>query len=398
MDESFFTEKEIRKASRGNAAPIIIVILVIVALAVLAFFGGKYYLSSKNSIKIFIDTSLNKLENNITDSGTTSGDLTININGDTTSKEGKIFKILNNLDLNINYGIDTKENITDVNIKTNYYSDELVDANIYIEDGNLYLYLNELYSKYIKYNYKKDNSNSNKISNEDYKIIVSSIRTALNESLKEEYFTKSWTKVNGKSVNKVELLLDDKNIKIINENIINNLKNNNKFISSFSRIINKEETEVKKLLDNEVKKINNNKYLDTKISLYTSITKFVMLEVSNKNVQTTINSNDNGFVYEIMDKENNNTYNGTFKIDIKDDNITYSNITKNDSSLVMNFSGTIKHNTKIEKKNVSNNILLEDITDKEYKEILSKIFNNKAFKRISEDISKNTNIKIGDVV
>ena len=53
MDESFFTEKEIRKASRGNAAPIIIVILVIVALAVLAFFGGKYYLSSKNSIKIF---------------------------------------------------------------------------------------------------------------------------------------------------------------------------------------------------------------------------------------------------------------------------------------------------------------------------------------------------------
>lgn len=398
MDESFFTEKEIRKASRGNAAPIIIVILVIVALAVLAFFGGKYYLSSKNSIKIFIDTSLNKLENNITDSGTTSGDLTININGDTTSKEGKIFKILNNLDLNINYGIDTKENITDVNIKTNYYSDELVDANIYIEDGNIYLYLNELYSKYIKYNYKKDNSNSNKISNEDYKIIVSSIRTALNESLKEEYFTKSWTKVNGKSVNKVELLLDDKNIKIINENIINNLKNNNKFISSFSRIINKEETEVKKLLDNEVKKINNNKYLDTKISLYTSITKFVMLEVSNKNVQATINSNDNGFVYEIVDKENNNTYNGTFKIDIKDDNITYSNITKDDSSLVMNFSGTIKHNTKIEKKNVSNNILLEDITDKEYKEILSKIFNNKAFKRISEDISKNTNIKIGDVV
>ena len=387
MDESFFTEKEIRKASRGNAAPIIIVILVIVALAVLAFFGGKYYLSSKNSIKIFIDTSLNKLENNIASSGTTSGDLTININGDTTSKEGKIFKILNNLDLNIIYDIDTKENITDVNIKTNYYSDELVDANIYIEDGNIYLYLNELYSKYIKYNYKKDNSNSNKISNDDYKIIVSSIRTALNESLKEEYFTKSWTKVNGKSVNKVELLLDDKNIKIINENIINNLKNNNKFISSFRRITNKEETEVKKLLDKEVEKINNNKYLDTKISLYTSITKFVMLEVSNKNVQATINSNDNGFVYKVADKENNNTYNGTFKIDIKDDNITYSNITKDDSSLEMNFSGTIKHNTKIEKKNVSNNILLEDITDREYKEILSKIFNNKAFKRISEDIS-----------
>lgn len=398
MDESFFTKKEIRKASRGNAAPIIIVILVIVALAILAFLGGKYYLSSKNSIKIFIDTSLNKLENNIAGSSTTSGDLTININGDTTSKEGKIFKILNNLDLNITYGIDTKENITDVNIKSNYYSDELVDANIYIEDGNIYLYLNELYSRYIKYNHKKDNSNSNKASNEDYRIVVGSIKTALNESLKEEYFTKSWTKVNGKSVNKVELLLDDKNIKIINEDIINNLKNNNKFISSFSRIINKEETEVKKLLDKEVEKVNNNEYLDTKISLYTNITKFVMFEVNNEKVKVTINSDNNGFVYEIVDKENNNTYNGTFKIDIKDDNITYSNIIKDDSSLEMNFSGTIEHNTKIEKKNVSNNILLEEITDREYKEILNKIFNNKAFKRISEDISKNTNIKIGDVV
>lgn len=227
---------------------------------------------------------------------------------------------------------------------------------------------------------------------------MGSIKTALNESLKEEYFTKSWTKVNGKSVNKVELLLDDKNIKIINEDIINNLKNNNKFISSFSRIINKEETEVKKLLDKEVEKVNNNEYLDTKISLYTNITKFVMFEVNNEKVKITINSDNNGFVYEIVDKENNNTYNGTFKIDIKDDNITYSNITKDDSSLEINFSGTIKHNTKIEKKNVSNNILLEEITDREYKEILSKIFNNKAFKRISEDISKNTNIKIGDVV
>ena len=52
--------------------------------------------------------------------------------------------------------------------------------------------------------------------------------------------------------------------------------------------------------------------------------------------------------------------------------------------------------TKIEKKDVSNSILLEDITEKEYEDIINKISNNKAFNKIYEDIS-NSNIEIGDI-
>ena len=59
-------------------------------------------------------------------------------------------------------------------------------------------------------------------------------------------------------------------------------------------------------------------------------------------------------------------------------------------------NNTINKTTKIEKKDVSNSVLLEDITEKEYEDIINKISNNKAFNKIYEDIS-NSNIEIGDI-
>ena len=57
MDDNFFTEKELKSANRGSIAPVVVVIFVIIALLGLAFFGGKYYLASRNNIKIFIFVS-----------------------------------------------------------------------------------------------------------------------------------------------------------------------------------------------------------------------------------------------------------------------------------------------------------------------------------------------------
>ena len=139
MDDNFFTEKELKSANRGSIAPVVVVIFVIIALLGLAFFGGKYYLASRNNIKIFMNDYFNKLEDNIGKNNSTSGSLSLNVNGDTTDKEKKIFKILNNLDFSMNYGIDTKENITNIDISTNYYGDKLININTYIEDNNIYL-------------------------------------------------------------------------------------------------------------------------------------------------------------------------------------------------------------------------------------------------------------------
>lgn len=397
MDDNFFTEKELRNANRGSIAPVIVVIFVIIALLGLAFFGGKYYLASRNNIKIFMNDYFNELEENIGKNNSTSGSLSLNVNGDTTDKEEKIFKILNNLDFSMNYGIDTKENITNIDISTNYYGDKLININTYIEDNNIYLSSSDLYSKYIKIeNKKEDNSEKKSMTNDDYKVIINSISTAVSESLKEEYFTKNWVKLDGKSVNKVELLLNNNNIKIINENIINNLKNNNNFIDSFGKLIGKKTMEVKELLDKEIKEVNSNEYSDIKISLYTKITKFVKLEITSGEDKIVVKSNDKGYSFEIVDSEDNNTYNGTIKINNNSDSTTYNVNVKDSNNLEIKINNTINKTTKIEKKDVSNSILLEDITEKEYEDIINKISNNKAFNKIYEDIS-NSNIEIGDI-
>ena len=397
MDDSFFTEKELRNANRGSIAPVVVVIFVIIALLGLAFFGGKYYLASRNNIKIFMNDYFNELEENIGKNNSTSGSLSLNVNGDTTDKEKKIFKILNNLDFSMNYGIDTKENITNIDISTNYYGDKLININTYIEDNNIYLSSSDLYSKYIKIeNKKEDNSEKKSMTNDDYKVIINSISTAVSESLKEEYFTKNWVKLDGKSVNKVELLLNNNNIKIINENIINNLKNNNNFIDSFGKLIGKKTMEVKELLDKEIKEVNSNEYSDIKISLYTKITKFVKLEITSGEDKIVVKSNDKGYSFEIVDSEDNNTYNGTIEINNNSDSTTYNVNVKDSNNLEIKINNTINKTTKIEKKDVSNSVLLEDITEKEYEDIINKISNNKAFNKIYEDIS-NSNIEIGDI-
>ncbi len=397
MDDNFFTEKELKSANRGSIAPVIVVIFVIIALLGLAFFGGKYYLASRNNIKIFMNNYFNKLEDNIGKNNSTSGSLSLNVNGDTTDKEKKIFKILNNLDFSMNYGIDTKENITNIDISTNYYGDKLININTYIEDNNIYLSSSDLYSKYIKIeNKKEDNSEKKSMTNDDYKVIINSISTAVSESLKEEYFTKNWVKLDGKSVNKVELLLNNNNIKIINENIINNLKNNNNFIDSFGKLIGKKTMEVKELLDKEIKEVNSNEYSDIKISLYTKITKFVKLEITSGEDKIVVKSNDKGYSFEIVDSEDNNTYNGTIEINNNSDSTTYNVNVKDSNNLEIKINNTINKTTKIEKKDVSNSVLLEDITEKEYEDIINKISNNKAFNKIYEDIS-NSNIEIGDI-
>lgn len=397
MDDNFFTEKELKSANRGSIAPVVVVIFVIIALLGLAFFGGKYYLASRNNIKIFMNDYFNELEDNIGKNNSTSGSLSLNVNGDTTDKEKKIFKILNNLDFSMNYGIDTKENITNIDISTNYYGDKLININTYIEDNNIYLSSSDLYSKYIKIeNKKEDNSEKKSMTNDDYKVIINSISTAVNESLKEEYFTKNWVKLDGKSVNKVELLLNNNNIKIINENIINNLKNNNNFIDSFGKLIGKKTMEVKELLDKEIKEVNSNEYSDIKISLYTKITKFVKLEITSGEDKIVVKSNDKGYSFEIVDSEDNNTYNGTIEINNNSDSTTYNVNVKDSNNLEIKINNTINKTTKIEKKDVSNSVLLEDITEKEYEDIINKISNNKAFNKIYEDIS-NSNIEIGDI-
>lgn len=392
MDDSFFTEKEKKKVNRGNVAPVVVVILVIIALGALLFFGGRYYLSSRNNIKILVDNYFNYLEENIVNTNSESGSLKFNVKGDTNGDNGKVFKILNNLDFTINYDIDYKNDIVNLDLNTNYYGDKLIDMNTYIENNTLYFYSGDLYNKYIEYKIDKD-GNGEKVTKEDIKTLVNGIKNAISESLKDEYFTNSNEKVDGKMLNKVELNLNDSNTKSIYEDIINCLLRNDSFIDSAAKLMGKNRDEIKELFNDELNNIKNDEYTDTTISLYTKFTKFVMLEIKDDNDKLTIKKEDNIYSYKL---EGSESYNGTIEVNSNDKN--YNIIIKDNNNLEIKISGDFNKNTEVVKKDVSNSVMADEITENEMEEIFDKVSKNKAFKRIYEDITTNNNLLMKDGV
>ena len=392
MNDSFFTEKEKKKVNRGNVAPVVVVILVIIALGALLFFGGRYYLSSRNNIKILVDNYFNYLEENIVNTNSESGSLKFSVKGDTNGDNGKVFKILNNLDFTINYDIDYKNNIVNLDLNTNYYGDKLIDINTYIENNTLYFYSGDLYNKYIEYRIDKDGSGE-KVTKEDIKILVNGIKNAISESLKDEYFTKSNEKVDGKMLNKVELNLSDSNTKSIYEDIINCLLRNDSFIDSAAKLMGKDRYEIKELFNDELNNIKYDEYTDTTISLYTKFTKFVMLEIKDDNDKLTIKKDDNIYSYKL---EGSESYNGTIEVNSSDEN--YNIIIKDNNNLEIKISGNFNKNTEVVKKDVSNSVIIGEITENEMEEIFDKVSKNKAFKRIYEDITTNNNLLMKDGV
>lgn len=392
MDDSFFTEKEKKKVNRGNVAPVVVVVLVIIALGALLFFGGRYYLSSRNNIKILVDNYFNYLEENIANTNSKSGSLKFNVKGDTNGDDGKVFKILNNLDFTINYDIDYKNDIVNLDLNTNYYGDKLIDINTYIENNTLYFYSGDLYNKYIEYKIDKD-GNGEKVTKEDIKTLVNGIKNAISESLKDEYFTKSNEKVDGKMLNKVELNLNNSNTKSIYEDIINCLLRNDSFIDSAAKLMGKNIDEVKELFNDELNNIKDEEYTDTTISLYTKFTKFIMLEIRDDNDKLTIKKEDNIYSYKL---EGSESYNGTIEVNSSDEN--YNVIIKCNDNLEIKINGSFNKNTEVDKKDVSNSVMVDEITENEMEEIFDKVSKNKAFKRIYEDITNNNNLLMKDGV
>ncbi len=391
MDDSFFTEKEKKKVNRGNVAPVVVVIFVIIALGALLFFGGRYYLSSRNNIKILVDNYFNYLEENIVNTNSESGSLKFNVKGDTNGDNGKVFKILNNLDFTINYDIDYKNDIVNLDLNTNYYGDNLIDINTYIENNTLYFYSGDLYNKYIEYKIDKD-GNGEKVTKEDIKTLVNGIKNAISESLKDEYFTKSNEKVDGKMLNKVELNLSDSNTKSIYEDIINCLLRNDSFIDSAAKLMGKNRDEIKELFNDELNNIKDEEYTDTTISLYSKFTKFVMLEIKDDNDKLTIKKEDNIYSYKL---EGSESYNGTIEVNSSDEN--YNIIIKDNNNLEIEINGSFNKNTEVDNKDVSNSVMADEITENEMEEIFDKVSKNKAFKRIYEDINNN-NLLVKDGV
>ena len=391
MKENDFLEK---KKSKKTGIIMAIIILLIIVLVVGGFLYYKMS-TSKNVFKITLNNVFDYLQGNIVDYKTASGDFSFKVKiNSNDSYDNDIIEIINKLDLSGSYAIDYENKLLDLNIKSNYDNKKLLDASIFTDNGKGYVYLDNVYDKYINIPLDDyDNIFKNMNKKDDYNVILNSVKEAINVAMLEDYFVKTEETIDGEKVNKTSLILNKDNYMTIKKDIINTLIQDDEFLKSFSSVSGEDITDIKNELNDLLE--DNTFTNDINISIYTKTLgmKFVKLEISYDSSKLIIANKDSRYNYSYY--ENNTViYEGSIKVE-KNDNrnkviATFKEIAS-DSSVEFTINSSVKYNTNINRKDVTNSIEYDKLSDDDINKIYNNIMNNEGFdilyKKISEELN-----------
>ena len=232
--------------------PILKTLLIIIIIAALAYGGYYYYTNYFNNPTEKVNTVITSLEDKLTDrlqSSILTNDKPLKINGlvkfnmksnKNTKNYNAFNKMFNNLVIQINGQIDTKNMINNLDLASKINNEKLIDGKIYTENNKVYAKSDELLDKYILI------GNLNKSNEKLYALEITDLTKLYNilvTTFVKNIDTKNATKndeviiVNGTKIeaNRYNVVINGQNIIPTLKNILNDLKNNNEFV----RIINK---------------------------------------------------------------------------------------------------------------------------------------------------------------
>lgn len=392
-------KEEFIPKTKYKGLKITLAILLIVGVLVGAYFLYQYKFNNPNAIiKQVLDSVKSSAKNTskINEKYKYDGLLKI----DTNMADENTNNIIKNLELQINGQLDYKEQIGNVIINTKYKNEKFVGISTYYEKNNLYLLLNDLYDKYIKFE-NKNEINTNNIDSKDAQIIANSIIDALKKeinNLKVEQSNSTIT-IDGKDVETIEnkITLNSEQIITISKNILTSLKNNKEFIKTMDKVSKENTTEsINKLLENVNKKNTDETCF---ISFYTDNGLFNKKLISIR-LAVIDNKTDEKQVIEI-DKISNDetsilfsTLQGEVLVRIKKNgnavNLTI-NIKQDEKFIKIIFNVNFEKINTITKPDVSNSKNIESITEQELNDIQTKLMENKTLLKLIEEVSKTNN-------
>lgn len=392
-------EEEFIPKTKNKGLKISLAILLIVGVLVGAYFLYQYKFNNPNVIVNKILDSIKSSTKNtskINEKYKYDGLLKI----DTNMADENTNSIIKDLELQINGQLDYKEQIGNVIINSKYKNEKFIGISTYYEKNNLYLLLNDLYDKYIKFE-NKNEINTDSIDSKDAQIIANSIIDALKkeiDNLKIEQSNSTIT-IDGKDVKAIEnkITLNSEQLTTISKNILTSLKNNKEFIKTMDKVSKENTTEsINKLLEN-INKENTNETCF--ISFYTDNGLFNEKLISVR-LAAIDNKTDDKLVIEI-DKINDNEVNilistlegeVSFRIK-KNGNAVNSiiNMKQDEKFIKILFNVNYEKINTITKPDVSNNKDMASITEKELNDIQTKLMENKTLLKLIEEISKTSN-------
>ena len=254
------------------------IILAIILVAGLAVGGYFLYQYKFNNPKAVVDNVLKEAERNISDSiKETTNDKKYYVDGHfkiDTNINDKTLQLLKDIEAQFNGKIDPNGDLANLTVNTKYKNEKLVDFNLYYEKNIVYVLLNGIYDKYIKF----DNSNNAAASVSSVKLdpkeaqtiltsMVKALRTELNKlDIKKEDTTIT---IDGKNVDVINnyVELKDKEVNNLIINMLTNLKDDQEFATIIGKLTG---ADGKTMLDGLVASANKGDFKGSyKINFYT---------------------------------------------------------------------------------------------------------------------------------
>lgn len=375
--------------SKGKIGVILVGILIVVLGGVLIWYY-QFVVRDQNVFQTAISKAFDYLSSNVMEYDSISGTFAIDVNLTTNDSETKeVLDLLKDIDLAGSYGIDYEQKVMNLGITSQYGGANLLDARLYYENQYAYLYLTNVYDKNIKIamdNY--DELFEGKKSQEDYKVVFNSLEKALKNSLKEEYFTKEKTTLDGTKVTKTTLTLNKETVSSIREGVVTELKNDEKFIKSFATVTDTTEEEVNGSLNDSLnEELGDNTVY---VSVYTKGMKndFVGLEITEEDNKISFYPDVGKYFLEVYENDSL-IFNGSILLagDEKQQEITVSiNDVESGTNGDIIINSSVSYNGTISKQDVSNNIDINSISEEEMMDIFTKLSQNEGFVKITEKL------------
>lgn len=366
-------EKKPRKSKKKLLLILSIIILAIIFVVLLVL------IFNPSSKKIFT-SQVDKLYSSITktskeyDSASLNFEIAPSITGTGSSE---LENIVNKFKISMSGGVNLKDKTLLYNIKLDYDNKNIMDIDAQY-DKYLYMFFNNLYDNPVmdeSSNFDDLFNNDNKLT-DDALVVLESYINAFNKSLKNEYFSsgKESINYNGKTVNaKVTTLnLTSQNQKQLSEDIIKVLSNDEDFISSYAKITDVSEEDVKDMLTSS---ISGEATTDLNISIYTT-------GLKNDFIKVAVESD--GTVIEFQNKDSDDNY--------------LINVKSSDGiNLGFKVKYSLAYNTNFELKDTTGAVSMDD-AEEELSNSFNKVLESEGYKQLDEDFKTLTGMGINDFI
>ena len=369
-------ETPTKKSNKGLVA-----VLAIIVIAILVGVGY-YFLRPTSPKDVFVgginsafESSEKQLAEEVKKINTT---VTLSGNIESSDEEiNQVAKYINEGKMSYNVQLDkeTKKILLSANI--DYKNENLLSGKLYYANGdeNVYLYVQDLFDKYFKFNLKEAVKNEDDLSSIqnmfngdvsttvgkiDSKKVATILKDTIVSNLKDEYFTKE--KVDGLTKNTMKLTITE--LKQMIKNITTSLKDNQEFLNCFEK-----KEEIKEGLEDLLKEIDeadtNEGISNIEVSIYT---KGMKNEVEKFEIKLT-NSKSEQMIMNMVETEK-----GKFVIDADIPEV---------GKVKLNIEVKNDTNTDIENVNVSDSVEINNMSQGDMLKLYGNLMNMKLYKYIA---------------